>query len=328
MKNFILWLATAVVASAGTPKITFDRLVYDFGKTALVETVTGTFTYQNTGDAELKVEQPKPSCGCTVAKLSATTLAPGEKGELVFSLSVGAGSQKMKKEIIVPSNDPTNSHVSLGVRVETKSPFVAEPGGIDFGDVLLKSTTNASVVIRRSDGRKLTVTKLETTGNGLTAKFEPVDDHAVRVTVTLTASGMPRLLSEQVKLTTSDSIGVAHVVFANAWLSGPVKLEPAALSWGMPNPADPKFEDADVILSRQVTITAVSPGQKLVLSQPTSTLPGLKVTLEEVEKGRQYLLDAEFPKRLTGSVQGTITVDSNLPEMPKINIPIEVNVWK
>ena len=48
----------------GTPKILFDRLVYDFGKTGQVETVTGTFKYRNEGDGVLTIKPPESSCRC------------------------------------------------------------------------------------------------------------------------------------------------------------------------------------------------------------------------------------------------------------------------
>src|SRR5258706_15218702 len=83
----ICWFIAAAAHAA--PKIEFDRMVYDFGKTSLVDSVTGKFIFTNTGDELLKVGEPKTSCGCTVAKIVTDTLKPGEKGELEFILTVG-----------------------------------------------------------------------------------------------------------------------------------------------------------------------------------------------------------------------------------------------
>src|SRR2546427_309371 len=51
MRHLAITLATALAAASaraeGTPKIQFDKTVYDFGVTSLVESVTGTFTFQN-----------------------------------------------------------------------------------------------------------------------------------------------------------------------------------------------------------------------------------------------------------------------------------------
>src|SRR5579859_5308429 len=70
-----LWFISVTAEWAdNAPKIEFDRTVYDFCTTSLVESVTGTFTFTNAGDDVLKLQAPKPSCGCTVARLSSDTL--------------------------------------------------------------------------------------------------------------------------------------------------------------------------------------------------------------------------------------------------------------
>ena len=99
------WLATALLTGAvcgpawatNTPKIHFEQTVYDFGKTSFVENVTGTFKFKNVGDDVLKLEAPKPSCGCTIASLKPDTLKPGETGELAFTLSLGSFRAIMEK---------------------------------------------------------------------------------------------------------------------------------------------------------------------------------------------------------------------------------------
>src|SRR5580693_3115074 len=85
------WMGAACMAlyAEGTPKIQFEQTLYDFGKTSQVTTVSGVFKFKNTGDGLLKLQPPKPSCGCTVARLNPDTLAPGATGELLFTLNLG-----------------------------------------------------------------------------------------------------------------------------------------------------------------------------------------------------------------------------------------------
>jgi hypothetical protein len=114
MKTTSILLAL-VVASAGlgraaepakAPKIQFEKTVYDFGATSQVSTVTGVFKYKNIGTAVLKIEPPKPGCGCTLAELKPDTLQPGETGELAFTLHLGQVKALFDKPIAVKSNDP------------------------------------------------------------------------------------------------------------------------------------------------------------------------------------------------------------------------------
>src|SRR5580692_4305940 len=102
-----LWLGACLAALAdAAPKIQFDQTIYDFGKTSLVTSVSGVFKFKNVGNSVLKLEPPKPSCGCTVAELKPDTLAPGESGEVAFTLNPGLSRATLEKHIAVTSNDP------------------------------------------------------------------------------------------------------------------------------------------------------------------------------------------------------------------------------
>src|ERR1700692_1386722 len=96
-----LWAGAMCAAAfaAGVPKLQFNQTLYDFGKTSQVETVSGLFKFKNVGDDILKLEPPKPSCGCTVASLTSDTLKPGESGELAFTLNLGRARATMEKHI-------------------------------------------------------------------------------------------------------------------------------------------------------------------------------------------------------------------------------------
>src|ERR1700678_4104930 len=84
-----LFAAGGSARAQGTPKIQFDETTYDFGKTSQVTTVSGIFRFKNIGDAVLKMEAPKPSCGCTAAEVKPDTLPPGATGMIPFTLNLG-----------------------------------------------------------------------------------------------------------------------------------------------------------------------------------------------------------------------------------------------
>jgi len=98
-----LWagITCSEVWGEGAPKIQFDKTVYNFGRTSQVETVTGSFTFRNTGNAVLKLDKPVTSCDCTVASVKPESLQPGEKGELTFSLNMPSVRSVLEKHITV-----------------------------------------------------------------------------------------------------------------------------------------------------------------------------------------------------------------------------------
>ncbi len=329
-RAFLLWLLATVASANAAPKIEFDRPVYDFGTTALVDSVTGTFTFTNTGDDVLKLEKPRPSCGCTVARVSSETLKPGEKGELVFTIRLGPFAQQLTKQISVPSNDPLNPFVHLGIQVAVKGVLEADPPDVLFGGIRLGTMTNVTVLVRRIDGQKLVVTNLDATSELITAKAEPLensDAQAARIRIEVKAEGLPRLLSEQVRLFTADSIGPAFLISVRGELLGDIQLEPEELVWGMPDPDHWPDADTDVILSRSITVTSVQTNRPLLVRNVSCTVKEFRVKLVTLKKGQQYEVVLTLPKRLTRPVNGIVSFETNLPSLPKVEVPLTVNIW-
>ena len=141
----------------------------------MVDSVTGTFTFQNAGAGDLKIEKPQPSCGCTVASVKPDVLKPGEKGELVFTVRVAGQRGALEKHITVPSNDPQSSKVSLSIKIEMKQILDVTPQNIQLGNIRQGATTNVTVVVRRTDGNKLVISKAEASNKNLTTHIEPVE---------------------------------------------------------------------------------------------------------------------------------------------------------
>jgi hypothetical protein len=321
-------LLPAVALADGAPKIQFDKLVYDFGRTTLVESVTGTFTYHNAGTGVLEIQKPRPSCGCTVAKLNPDKLQPGEKGELVFTIALGNAAIELEKEIYVPSNDPVTPTVRLVTKVSNKIIIQTQPPAVAFGELPLGATTNRTILVKRTDGKNLTITKAECALDAIRAEVVPSPDlppSEARLRISITATGLPRYVSEQVRIHTDDSVGAARAIFVNARFLGDLKLEPETLVWGMPDPT--RNPDIDVILSRSFTVTATKPGP-LVIRNLSCTIKDVKLRLTTLESKRSYQIEATFARRIKESVRGTIRFETNLPTMPAVEVPIEVNLWK
>ena len=129
----------------GTPKIQFDKTVYDFGKTSQVEKVTGTFKFKNVGDGVLKLNKPTTSCGCTVAGVKPEVLQPGEKGELTFTMNTGTAKATLQKNITVTSNDPQTPSVQLTVKAEYTPLYDVTPNLMVRMDIRKGDSTNTMV---------------------------------------------------------------------------------------------------------------------------------------------------------------------------------------
>lgn len=104
----------------GNPEINFEKQLHNFGELAAGEKVSYTFTFKNTGDANLIVKDVTASCGCTVPQWDKHPVAPEQTGkiEVIFDSSGRKGDQY--KTIKVMSN-ASNKETLLVITAEIKS---------------------------------------------------------------------------------------------------------------------------------------------------------------------------------------------------------------
>lgn len=80
----LLAVIVPMVAGAkkeGKPKITFNEYRYDFGNVKEKGgNVTHSFTFTNTGDANLLIIDATATCGCTRPEYPKKPIAPGKTG--------------------------------------------------------------------------------------------------------------------------------------------------------------------------------------------------------------------------------------------------------
>lgn len=98
--------ATPVLAleSAGkAAAISFEETEYDMGQIIQGTPVSHTFSFTNTGNADLKIESVKPGCGCTVAEYTKEAIAPGETGFITATYNA-AGVGVFTKTVSVKTN--------------------------------------------------------------------------------------------------------------------------------------------------------------------------------------------------------------------------------
>jgi len=321
---------TNASADAGkAPKIEFDKTVYDFGTTSLVTSVTGTFTFHNAGDADLKVSKPAPSCGCTVAGVKPDVLKPGEKGELVFTVNLGAARGQLEKHINVPSNDPKTPNVNLAIKIAVQQVIEIQPAQVSVGNLRDGQTTNVTVQVRRTDGKKLTVTKTEVIGDFAKAHVEPGNnEQSSKVVVEVAPNGPPRRFGDQIRLFVDGAAQPAGTIFVMGRLVGEVTVSPEALYWGVQDPQRWPGSYPETMTTRRVSITSAPDVKSLEVTNITSSLKEVSLELLPGEKGKSYILVAKLAESPKESTRGTISFDTNIPTQPKIVLPVTVNVMR
>lgn len=119
MKRTILLVMTALFGLAAQAQdkyaeIKFDATSFDFGKFySDAGKQSHTFTFTNTGNMPLIINQAMTSCGCTVSTYTKEPVAPGKTGKVNVTYNgLGKFPGKFKKTITLRTN-AKNSVVRL-----------------------------------------------------------------------------------------------------------------------------------------------------------------------------------------------------------------------
>ena len=320
----------------GTPKIQFDQTVYDFGKTSQVENVSGVFKFRNAGDGLLKVEPPKPTCGCTVADLKPDTLKPGETGELSFTLNLGRYRTQLEKRIAVKSNDPQTPELSLTIKADYTPLYSVSSMSLVLNLPLGVDTTNQSVTLTRTDGQPLPTLKLDTskpwiTPKLITPKLEPgakTDDASVRIRVDVQRDGAPRRFNEYLHVySTEQTNRPLTTVFLYGQFGGEFTLSPETLYWGVTDPAKINAEHPEALVTRRLTIRS-NTGKTFEVKNPKTTLQGVQLEILSKEPGKVYELVARLNDAPTQTMSGNVSFETSVTNQSTIEVPAIVTVVK
>jgi len=329
--TFWIGALCAGTLASGAPKIEFDQTVFDFGKTTLVATVSGVFKFKNAGDEVLKIEPPKPTCGCTTADLKTNTLNPGESGELPFTLNLGLVKALLEKRIVVKSNDPKTPEVSLVIKVDYTplydiTPMTLAPN-LAFG---VNETTNFAT-LTRTDGKPLRISRIESSKPWIKAALEPdakTNESTALIRIVVQRDGSPRRFNEYVQVYADNQTNTpASSVYVYGQIMGEVSLSPEALYWSITGATNASTDRPESMALRRVTIRSAT-GAAFELKNPQSTIKGIKVELAPKEAGKVYELIAQLDEAPAATISGNVSFETSVAAQPRIEVPVVINVYK
>ena len=155
-----------------SPKITFDKLIHNFGDVSPATTHICEFNFTNTGDGILEILEIEQTCGCTPSVLKKSTYAPGEKGSLKVGFYSDTQLGRTSKPIIIYSNDEANPEVELAVQANIIAKIDYEPKNLN----LMLNHDNANcptIIIQSLDNQPFSIISFKSTNGCITADFDP-----------------------------------------------------------------------------------------------------------------------------------------------------------
>jgi len=155
-----------------SPRITFDKVVHDFGNVGPLTDSLCEFRFTNTGDGTLKIGQVEKTCGCTPFLLEKTDYAPGESGSLKVKYYSDTQLGLITKNLTITSNDSVHPQVTLAVKARVISKVDYEPKALS----LLLKQENAGcpkITLTSTDGQPFSISHFRSTADFITADYDP-----------------------------------------------------------------------------------------------------------------------------------------------------------
>jgi len=179
-------LTLGAISVFAAPDIACENKTFDFGSRKDTEGVKHTFVIENKGDEDLIISKVKPSCGCTVAKLSSKILKPGETANIETNLSLKGRRGKMNKPITVYSNDPDSPTLMLKLVGEAVSLINVSPTFLNLGSIPVGKIIEKKIKVTLNGDEPIKVTHIESLGKntGILAELitlEEAKSYAINV---------------------------------------------------------------------------------------------------------------------------------------------------
>lgn len=97
----------AAPADGKYPVMAFAKETHDFGNLKGGANADYSFTFKNTGEADLIITKAQGSCGCTVPEYPKEPIKPGESGKIKVSYSSGSQKGNQQKTVTLFTNTAT-----------------------------------------------------------------------------------------------------------------------------------------------------------------------------------------------------------------------------
>ena len=124
-------VASGEVTAAAPEVISLKETEYDFGKIPQGKPVTHVFTFTNTGNIPVKLDNVQASCGCTTPEWSKDEVAPGATSKITVGYNAAADGP-FTKFITITYNGTLNKQVTIKGEV-WKTPTTSAPENTGLG---------------------------------------------------------------------------------------------------------------------------------------------------------------------------------------------------
>jgi hypothetical protein len=325
----LLALAASVASATAeaAPRVAAEG-PFDFGIVERGARIEHVFRVTNAGDAPLRLEQVKSTCGCTVALISDPDVAPGREGRVAVTLDTARMAGRVTKIVTVYTNDPATPTAALALTGAVHADLVTTPAALYLGRVRRGEGVSRDIVVAPGrPGAVYAVTAVESSNPALAAEIQPVTAPdprtagpggvaapAQRIVVRLAKELPLGRFSAQLVLRTNSPREPAITVPVFGSVEGDVVVLPPQLTFGVARRGAAAERELHIRNHGAAPLTVTR-----VVVRPEA----VAYTLETVRDGVEWELTLRLPDGLPpGKVEGSVEIFTDHPKEGRLVIPL------
>ena len=160
-------------ATGEGPAITLGKVSHDFGDVGPTTVHKAEFKFTSTGTVPLVIKGVEVCCGTVTRGVKdGQSYAPGRSGTLEVEYHAAAEPGTMERDLYLYTNDPNNEVIPLTIKAEVMQRIGFEPSRLRL--FLKRDNAGASdLTLKSLDGRPFAITDFRSTGDAISAKFDP-----------------------------------------------------------------------------------------------------------------------------------------------------------
>ena len=316
-------VALALPAAAQVISVTPRSL--DMGQMQQMEEKRQQVTVTNNGAGRLVISEVDADCGCTVPTLARKELGPGESTVIEINFNSKRFQGRVVKTVTIHSNDPVNPAFEVMLQAEVSSPLLVDPANRRVGftrgvaetdrtqRVTFTATEDVPLQIR-CDNTRMREFEVNVI-NGLDG-----NPSVAALDVTLPANADPGRKRDSARVETNIEGFETVDIDMQAWVVARLGYAPAALKLRYQKEFNMSVRFAPEVAELQFKITGAECDLPEVNVEIMETIPN-KETLVRV-LGAPISKDDPRAIAHRGRIKGTLTVYTDLEDMPKVEIPV------
>jgi hypothetical protein len=300
-------------SSGGIPKAEAIDPIYNFGTAPSGPPVKHVFKIRNAGTGTLTIDGVTTSCGCTAAKPTKNSLAPGEESDIAVTFDTIGEKGPSTRTITVVTNDPKQRQLELTLKGDLRAQVEAAPPFVAFGIVKhgVEKTSRVTIADLVND-KELQVGPITNSSANVKVSQELRTDGkpGAMLTVTVLKSMPVGPFDDTIKVKTSRApLNIA--VYGT--VTGDLTVSPAQVSFGIV----PHHQSA----LRIVRLTNAG-GQAINVLGVISSNQSVTAAVEPIKAGKEYKVTLELrPNTPDGALRGAIAIRTDDPQETTVNVP-------